>query len=248
MARNASGNKSSTERVERPFPRALLDEALRVPRAIRDGNGGKPWDGDQVAKALNIAPKSSNLNYLLAASADFGFTNGKSPVGQILTELGKEAVYPSSAESETAALRQAFMRVDVFKKVLEHYGGDNLPERQFWITHSRRTSAYTPRCSTNSSSYSRRTAALQRLGKISRQVAPWRRTVKRARPLFPLVPRSPRILHLRPQVSSLARLYNRAPTSFKRRSLNRGAFQRPWELAMPVKPFSRRRAGLENYR
>ncbi len=131
-AGQSAERKSSAARIERPFPRRSLDEALRVPSAIKDGNGGRPWGGDQVAKALGIAEKSSNLKYLLAASADFGLTTGKSPVGQIaLTDLGKEAVYPSSPESHTAALRQAFNQVDVFRGVLEHYGGNNLPERQF---------------------------------------------------------------------------------------------------------------------
>jgi hypothetical protein len=107
--------------VTRPFPRRPLEEALRVPRAIRDGNAGKPWGADQVALAFKIAAKSSNLSYLLRASEDFGFTTGKSSGGQIsLTDLGKEAVYPSSPESETKAVRQAFNNVDVFRKVLEH--------------------------------------------------------------------------------------------------------------------------------
>jgi len=124
--------KGSAARIERPFPRRPLEEALRVPKAIRDGNAGKPWGADQIALALKIAAKSSNLKYLLGAAADFGLTNSKSSVGQIaLTELGKEAVYPSSPESETKALQQAFNNIDVFKKVLEHYDGNNLPEREF---------------------------------------------------------------------------------------------------------------------
>lgn len=129
----ASGPKSaSTTRVERPFPRRPLDEALRVPRALRDGNGGNPWSGEQVAKALNIAPKSSNVKYLFGSSADFGLTTGRSADAEIaLTDLGRRAVYPSSPESEDTALREAFMKVDVLRKVVEHYGGNNLPERRF---------------------------------------------------------------------------------------------------------------------
>jgi hypothetical protein len=95
-------------------------------------NAGKPWGADQIALALKIAAKSSNLKYLLGASADFGLTNGKSAVGHVsLTDLGKEAVYPSSPESEAKAVRQAFNNVDVFRRVLEHYNGNNLPEREF---------------------------------------------------------------------------------------------------------------------
>lgn len=132
IANGQAADKKAVTRVERPFPRRSLEEALRVPRAIRDGNAGKPWGADQVALALKIAAKSSNLKYLLGASEDFGLTSGRSAVGQIsLTDLGKEAVYPSSPDAEAKALRQAFNKVDVFRKVLEHYDGNNLPEREF---------------------------------------------------------------------------------------------------------------------
>jgi hypothetical protein len=59
------------------FHGGRLMRRLRVPRAIRDDNGGKPWSGAQVAKALNIAPKSSNIKYLFSSSADFGLTTGR---------------------------------------------------------------------------------------------------------------------------------------------------------------------------
>jgi hypothetical protein len=40
-------------------------------------------------------------------------------------------VYPASAAEEQGALREAFLNVESFRRVLEHYGGNNLPEPQY---------------------------------------------------------------------------------------------------------------------
>jgi hypothetical protein len=40
-------------------------------------------------------------------------------------------VYPASAQEETTAQIEAFRNVDVFAKVLDHYGGNRLPELRY---------------------------------------------------------------------------------------------------------------------
>lgn len=117
---------------QRTFPRRTLEQALRVPRAIKEYNGGNPWPSDQVAGALGIGAKSGNFFYISAASRDHGLTEGTRDTPQIaLTELGRRAVYPQSDEVERVALLEAFLAVDVYRRVLEHFGGNNLPERRF---------------------------------------------------------------------------------------------------------------------
>lgn len=117
---------------ERPYPRRALEQALRIPRAIRDHNGGKPWPAAEVAKALNIGAKSGNFFYLTSASKQYGLTEGTSRTSEIsLTDLGRRAVYPDSPEQERAALKEAFLHVLVFRRVLEHYEGNNLPDKQY---------------------------------------------------------------------------------------------------------------------
>jgi len=109
-----------------------VEQALRIARAIRDHNGGKPWPATEVAKALDIGAKSANFFYLTSASKQYGLTEGTSRTSEIsLTDLGQRAVYPSSAEEENAAQREAFLHVPVFRRVLEHYGGNNLPDPQY---------------------------------------------------------------------------------------------------------------------
>jgi hypothetical protein len=116
----------------RNFPRRALEQALRVPRALKDKNGGNPWPPDQVASALGIGAMGGNFFYLSGSSRDYGLTEGSRDTVKIsLTELGRKAVYPQSDAEENQALLSAFLSVEVFKRVLEHFRGNNLPERKF---------------------------------------------------------------------------------------------------------------------
>ncbi len=121
-----------TKSPNRPFPRRTLEQALRVPKALRDHNGGQAWSPPEVANALNLGAKSGNFSYLTSAAKQYGLTEGTSATSEIsLTVLGRQVVYPDSAEIEREGLRRAFLSVPVFKSVLEHYGGNNLPEKQY---------------------------------------------------------------------------------------------------------------------
>ena len=109
-----------------------MEQALRVPQALKDNNGGNAWASPEVAKALDIAKGSANFFYITASSRDFGFTVGTRDTAEIsMTDLGKKVVYPQSPDEEQSARLEGFLGVDSFRKILEHYKGNNLPERQF---------------------------------------------------------------------------------------------------------------------
>jgi hypothetical protein len=81
---------------------------------------------------LAVGAKGSNFFYVSGASRDHGLTEGSRDTAEIsLTDLGRRAVYPQSDAEEHQALLDAFFNVDVFKRVLEHFHGNNLPERKF---------------------------------------------------------------------------------------------------------------------
>lgn len=116
----------------RPFPRRTVEEALAVPIALKEKNGGNPWPTDQVAHALAIARTNNKFFYLTAASRDYGFTVGTRDAAEIsLTDLGRQAVYPESPEAEHRARLQGFLNIEVFKAVLAHFGGSKLPEKEY---------------------------------------------------------------------------------------------------------------------
>ena len=116
----------------RPFPGRTLEQALRVPRAIKENNAGNEWDTKEVAVALNVGASTANFYYLTAAARDYGLSIGTRDTPTIkLTDLGHRALYPGSDEEEAQALRAAFLNVEVFRNVLEHYRGNALPEKRF---------------------------------------------------------------------------------------------------------------------
>ena len=105
---------------------------MSIALAIRDKNGGKPWPPQDVANAVNLSPTTSTFFYLAAAARDYGLTTGSRDSATIaLTELGRKVAYPASAEEEGAARLEAFRKIDAFAKVLDHYGGNRLPELQY---------------------------------------------------------------------------------------------------------------------
>jgi len=119
-------------KAQYPFPRRTIEDALRVPSAIRTHNGGEPYDPQEVAKVINVGGRTGNFFYLTTASRDYGFTAGARDAAVIsLTPLGKQAVYPGSTEESTEARLRAFLNVPKFKGVLEHYKGSKLPDGDF---------------------------------------------------------------------------------------------------------------------
>ena len=117
---------------KRTFPRNTLEDALRVPLALKEKNGGNDWATEEVAKALGIARTNNKFFYLTAASRDYQLTTGTRDAAEIsLAELGREAVYPPNSDAEHDAKMKAFLSVEAFAHVLEHYGGSKLPEKDY---------------------------------------------------------------------------------------------------------------------
>lgn len=131
--KKTSGAKEAKKTAaKRPYPRVTLEEALRIPFALKDKNGGNPWPPADVAAAVKLSHKNPDFFYLAAASRDFGLTDGSRDSDLIaLTEFGRDVVYAPGKAEEEAKLREALLKVDIFRKVLEYYKGANLPEMQY---------------------------------------------------------------------------------------------------------------------
>ncbi len=121
-----------SKKVKWPFPRAALQKALLIPLAIKEHNGGNPWDTDEVRKAVGASSGGNSWFYLTAASRDYGLSSGTRDSEQIsLEELGRRIVYAPDADAELALKKQAFLRVEIFKKTLDYYKGSNLPDMKY---------------------------------------------------------------------------------------------------------------------
>lgn len=124
--------KEKAAKQQRPYPIYTLSRALQVPLKIKELNGGNPWSPDELAKALDIGSKSTNFYYLTAAARDYGLTAGTTKTETIsIADLGSEILYAPNPEVEVQKKMEAFLRVPLFKQVLDHYKGSNLPELKY---------------------------------------------------------------------------------------------------------------------
>jgi hypothetical protein len=126
----AKGKKGT--RVVRPYPQVPLEKVLCVVSAIKDKNGGNPLAPALIAEYCGVSMASTDIVYLLSASARFGLTTGSSKADAIeLTEKGHSIAYAGTPEEEEKLKKAAFLGVDIFKRVFEHYKGSQLPEMKY---------------------------------------------------------------------------------------------------------------------
>src|SRR5208337_3320684 len=132
---NAETNGRSSRqrlRVDRPYPRASLEDAIKIPFIIKEKNGGNAWTPDEIASALGMSKNANPFFYLAAASRDFGFTEGGRDSAKIaLTDLGRDLAYAPNKQTEEDIKRRAFHSIDIFRRVLEYYKGSKLPEMKY---------------------------------------------------------------------------------------------------------------------
>ncbi len=118
-------------RVKWTLPRVTLEQALKIPTAIKDLNGGNPWEPEEIRKAISARTGNSYF-YLTAASRDYGFTIGTRDTDKIsLADLGRDLVFAGNPTAEAELKMRAFLNIEVFKRVLEYYKGSNLPEMKY---------------------------------------------------------------------------------------------------------------------
>jgi hypothetical protein len=134
--RKKKGKKAKTSggvaKPRRPFPNVALRTAVSVAQKIKELNGGNAWSPDNIASALEVGGKSTKFYYITAAARDFGITTGSRDTPTIaLTDLGRAIVYAPTPEMELAKKVEAFLQIDLFKRVLEHYKGSSLPEMKY---------------------------------------------------------------------------------------------------------------------
>lgn len=120
------------EKTKRSFPSVGLEDALKVPQAIRQKNNGHAWDTSLVATACGTTPKSPKFFYMASAARDYGLTTGSRDTKQIsLTELGRSILYATSPDAEREKKIESFFKIDKFKQVYDFYGSSTLPEQQY---------------------------------------------------------------------------------------------------------------------
>ena len=126
------GTPKTGKRPRRSFPIVTLEDALKIPLAIKTKNSGNPLESKLVAKACGIAHMTNKFFYHSSAARDYGLTVGTRDSPTIeLTELGRAVVYADNADKQRQKEIEAFFKVEKFKQVYDHYNGSDLPEEQY---------------------------------------------------------------------------------------------------------------------
>lgn len=116
---------------KREFPQYSIEESKKIVEVIKELNAGNPWAPTDVASALDMG-KGNNFFYLTASSRDYGLTVGTRDTAKIeIGDIGKRFAYPKTPDEEYEAVKDAFLNVELFKKVYQYYQGENLPEIQY---------------------------------------------------------------------------------------------------------------------
>ncbi len=122
-------------KVKSDFPKHSLEEALRVPQALFDANGGKPLPPVELSDALNpkMSPGSSDFRVILSSSIKYGLTNGSFNSERVSLEpLGRDIMEPTSDSSKQKAIVTAALTPPTFRSIYDYFRGKKLPDSTFF--------------------------------------------------------------------------------------------------------------------
>lgn len=134
--RRTSANDSKTKKRVQPtkrlFPIRTLEESIVIINAIKEKYAGDETLSKLVAQAIGVGSKGMQFFYLAGAARDYDLTVGSRGTKTIaLSDLGRKFAYASNQNDERAILLNAFRSVDVFRRALDHFNGNILPEPKY---------------------------------------------------------------------------------------------------------------------
>jgi len=138
--------KRAREQSSIAFPYMDLDTAITVARAFI-ANGGGAHTRDQLAGAMGQSPLSGAFIMKLSAARQFGlvdFVDGKFK----LTDLGFSIVDKNEAREKSARV-QAFLSVELYRKIYEEFKGKQLPPRPLGLEQTFVQMGVAPKQKTN---------------------------------------------------------------------------------------------------
>ncbi len=124
----ASEQRKRSYLSQAEVPGCVLEDALRVPRAIAENYAAKPASPLNVAAALEMQPNAGQFRRLSGAAIAYGVTAGGPNAPEIsITPLGMRIVRPTREGDDLLARREALLRPRVVGEFLRKYDGAPLP-------------------------------------------------------------------------------------------------------------------------
>ena len=119
-------NSGRRRRRTRPYPQRTLEDCLEVVATVYGHGTGGVMDRVVLAGRLGTTPTSSAFVIRLASCARYGLTGPGSGMVE-LTPRGEAAAAPSSPDERRAALLEAALEPELFRRFYEAYDGQKLP-------------------------------------------------------------------------------------------------------------------------
>lgn len=112
-------------------PALTIEDALAIPRAIKDNFAGHATPPLLVAEACTVSPTSSNWRTLTGASIAYGLTDGGYNSKEIaLTPLGERIVAPRIEGDDEKALKEAVMKPTLLADFYRQFNNNKLPRKE----------------------------------------------------------------------------------------------------------------------
>jgi len=133
--KNNSVKKKDNLRIpQNKFPRFTLEDAIIIPKAVKDNFAGQPTNPLLVAEACDISPTSSNWRTLTGSSVAYGLTKGGYNSKEISVDtLGERIVAPLTEGDDLIAMEEAVLKPTILRDFFKKYNKNKFPKREIAI-------------------------------------------------------------------------------------------------------------------
>jgi len=114
------------------YPRASLEKALRIPKAILEQNAGKNCTDQESATYVGV--KYNNGPYALEINNAIKYGLLERPEKGVLSlsDIARKILKPQESDDHISGARAAAMKAPVISNIYSHYRGENLPDSHFF--------------------------------------------------------------------------------------------------------------------
>ena len=126
--RTASTAKKQGRISQSACPSHALEDALKIPQAIKENFAGQPTDPMLLSQACGYSPSSSTWRTLTGAAIAYGVTDGGYNSKEIsITPLGERIVAPLVEGDDIVAKKEASLIPTVLKAFFTQYDRNKFP-------------------------------------------------------------------------------------------------------------------------
>lgn len=120
--------KKQTRISQSACPQHTLEDALKIPRAIKDNFAGHPADPMLLSQACGYSPASSTWRSLTGAAIAYGITDGGYNSKEIaISPLGERAISPLIEGDDIIAKAEASLQPSILGEFFKQYDRNKFP-------------------------------------------------------------------------------------------------------------------------